>query len=632
MDKILIIDDDPILFEGHKRLLTSSGYWVENVVSGEAGLAAAKRIHPHLILLDILLPDMDGFEVCRRIRNEIKEITPYILMISACMTEPKNYITGFEAGANDYIVKPLIKEVLLARTKSIFRAIRAEQSLAEEKEKLFVTLKSIGDGVITTDTNGNIMMLNDAAEKLTGWSIEEACGKKIESVFHIINEHTRIRCENPIEKLLKTGNVVGLANNTALIARDGTERIIADSGAPIFDTKKNIIGAVLVFQDITERVKLENQLQHSQKMEAIGTLAGGIAHDFNNIIGVISGNISYARDLLTEENDELNDVLLDVEAGAKQAQSLTHQLLTFSKGGAPIKKVISIGQFIQETVLFVVRGSHIRCDFSIEKQLWPVKADKGQLSQVITNLILNAKAAMPDGGIAAIRAENIVIRTNQDHQLSKGKYIKITIQDNGIGIKNDHLAKIFDPYFTTKQQGSGLGLATTYSIIQKHGGHISVESRLGEGTSFMIYLPAVLTDELRSEKKNDPRHKGRGKILVMDDDESILKMIERLLKRMGYEISLAHNGTQAIELYRNAYQTSKKFNLVILDLTVPGGMGGARTIPELLKIDPKVKAIVSSGYSNDPIMANYEDYGFCGVIPKPYTRDQIDALFNKVLG
>jgi PAS domain S-box-containing protein len=630
MDRILIIDDDPMVFQGHKRLLATSGYKVEQSVTGETGFETSMRFQPHLILLDILLPDMDGFEVCRRIRSEIKDNAPYILMISAAMTEPKSFITGFEAGADDYISKPIIKEVLLARTKAIFRAIKAERSLALEKEKLYTTLKSIGDGVITTDIHGNINMLNDSAENLTGWSHEEACGKHLEEVFHIINEMTRIRCDNPVEKALKTGKIVGLANNTLLIARDGTERIITDSGAPIFDGNKKIIGVVIVFQNITERVKLENQIQQSQKMESIGTLAGGIAHDFNNIIGVITGNVSYARGLLTKKN-ELDEVLLDVEAGAKQAQTLTHQLLTFSKGGAPIVKEISIGQFIYETVSLVVRGSHVHCDFSIDKQLWPVKVDKGQIGQVVTNLMINAKEAMPDGGEITIRAENVMI-SDETIPLSPGQYVKITIQDNGIGIKNEHVLKVFDPYFSTKQQGSGLGLATSYSIIKKHGGHISVESKLGKGTTFMFYLPAVESREKKIEQMNEPQHKGCGKILIMDDDEAILNMLRRILKRMGYETALAKNGTQAIELYQKAYQSQQKYDLVILDLTVPGGLGGAKTIPELLKIDSKAKVVVSSGYSNDPIMANYEDYGFCAIIPKPYTQNQITELFNKVLG
>ncbi|MCP3926212.1 MAG: PAS domain S-box protein [Desulfobacterales bacterium] len=385
-----------------------------------------------------------------------------------------------------------------------------------------------------------------------------------------------------------------------------------------------------IFQDVTERKQIQKRFQQAQKIEAVGTLAGGIAHDFNNMLSVITGNISYALSILNTE-DELFEVLSDVQQGAKQAQSLTNQLLTFSKGGEPIKKLANLNQVIEESAEFVISGTKSRCEFNLKEDLWTVEVDAGQLNQAISNLVINANQAMPDGGIIKIRTENTEIDFKSNLPVPNGKYIKIIIEDQGIGIPEKYHSKIFEPYFSTKQKGSGLGLATTYSIIKKHIGHIAVFSDTDESAVFHIYLPATFKDFEKIEDKKKGQHYGFGSILIMDDKESIFKMASRMLNRIGYDTFFASDGEQAIEMYKNAFESEKPFDMVILDLTVPGGMGGTNTIPKLLRIDPKVKAVVSSGYSNDPIMANYQDYGFCGVVPKPYTKDQLIELLNKVL-
>ncbi|MDM8518045.1 PAS domain S-box protein [Desulfobacterales bacterium HSG16] len=390
------------------------------------------------------------------------------------------------------------------------RRKQAENDLVQEKERLTVTLRSIGDGVITTDTGGRIVLINKVAENMTGWSQEEAFKKDIKVVFNIINAKTSQRCENPIEKVLETKTIVELSHHTNLIARDGTERMIADSGAPIFDSNSEIVGVVLVFRDVTEKYKIEKQLQQSQKMEAIGTLAGGIAHDFNNMLGVITGNISYALSNLNK-NDELFEILSDVQESSKQAQNLTYQLLTFSKGGAPIKKVTDINRLIKESAIFSSRGAKANCNFELSDDLWPSEIDEGQINQVIGNLVINANQAMPNGGIITIRTENTEIDADSGFPLSPGRHIKIVVEDQGVGISKKHLINIFDPYFTTKQKGSGLGLAITYSIINNHGGHIAVYSELEKGTVFNIYLPATTKDLGKVEEKQEAMHTGQGK-------------------------------------------------------------------------------------------------------------------------
>lgn len=394
----------------------------------------------------------------------------------------------------------------------------------------------------------------------------------------------------------------------------------------------------IVLVDITQRKaaeedrkNLEDRLIQTQKMDAISTLAGGIAHDFNNMLSVISGNISMALSRLDKDH-ELYELLSDVQEGAKQAQHLTHQLLTFASGGEPIKRVADVNQLLRETAGFVTRGTKTRCDFSLADDLSSVEVDAGQFHQAVGNIFINAVQAMPEGGIIQIKTENADIDSGEPIPLPRGDYIRIGITDQGTGIPPENMSKIFNPFFTTRQQGSGLGLATVFSIIKRHHGYISVESRPEEGATFNIYLPATAERIPQPEYKKEIPHHGHGRVLVMDDQLPVLKMVNKMLDRMGYETVFAMDGKQAIEMFRDAYLSRNPYDLVILDLTVPGGVGGAEAITELVMIDPDVKAVVSSGYSTDPVMANYQQYGFCDVIPKPYTKTQMAELLSRVLG
>ncbi|RLB90540.1 MAG: hypothetical protein DRH50_12220 [Deltaproteobacteria bacterium] len=506
----------------------------------------------------------------------------------------------------------------------------AEAKLAAERERLAVTLRSIGDGVICTDAVGRIALMNRIAVDLTGWSEEEAIGKSLSDVLYIINEKTRERCDNPVEKVLESGGVVGLANHTVLVSKDGTERILADSAAPIRDKHGEIIGVVLVFRDVTERRKMEEELQKIEKIESIGILAGGIAHDFNNILMGILGNITLAK-MYAGPDDKVIEKLTDAERASLRAKDLTQQLLTFSKGGAPIKKTASITELLKDSMSFALRGSNVRCEYFLSDNLWPIELDEGQMSQVINNLVINAQQAMPEGGIINVRAENTVVEKEYGFPLKKGKYIKITIEDQGLGIAKEHLSKIFDPYFTTKQKGSGLGLTTAYSIIKNHDGYISAESELGEGTRFDIYLPAS-EKEITGKRLFEERPLvGKGRILVMDDEEIVRRVSGEMLKSFGYEVEFARDGTEAIEVYKNAKESGNAFDAVIMDLTIPGGMGGKEAIKKLLELDPDVKAIVSSGYSNDPVMADFRKYGFRAVVAKPYEIKELGEVIHKTI-
>jgi len=507
--------------------------------------------------------------------------------------------------------------------QEIVRRINAEKALVAEKESLVVTLRSIGDGVISTDTKGNITLINKVAEKLTGWTENEAVGKRLDEIFHIIDEKTHEHYGDIMEEILTNCEMFDF-QNTILIAKDETEKFINKSGSLIHDKSGDVIGVVLVFSDNTENRKIEKELLKIEKLESIGILAGGIAHDFNNILTGIMGYISLAKAYYKNPKFKILDMLTEAEKATFRARDLTQQLLIFSKGGMPVLKPSSIEEILKDSTKFALIGSNVGCKFYIPDNLWQVKIDGGQISQVVNNIIINANHAMPEGGIIKIFAENVIIKEREIPSLKDGKYIKIAIQDHGIGISEENKKKIFDPFFTTKETGNGLGLATSYSIIKNHDGYITVESKLGVGTTFHIYLPSCpeinKTKELKVQEKLIT---GEGKILVMDDDEAIRELTCAILNQIGYDVITAKDGAEAIELYKKAKESGYPINTVILDLTVSGGMGGREAIQKIMEIDPEVKAIASSGYSVDPIMSDFRKYGFINTLRKPYGVKEI---------
>ncbi|MCD4848400.1 MAG: response regulator [Candidatus Aegiribacteria sp.] len=386
----------------------------------------------------------------------------------------------------------------------------------------------------------------------------------------------------------------------------------------------------IVALDITERRKMEEEQAKVQKIESLGVLAGGIAHDFNNILTGILGNIDLAKTYSNPES-EAYEFLQDALNASTRAKELTYKLLTFSKGGSPLKKSTSIAEIITDSVNFILSGSSIKYEYSQPDDLWPVDIDVVQFRQVIENLTINAQQAMQNGGVLTIRTENAGSDTEQIPSRSIKRYVKLTVKDSGVGIPEENLQKIFDPYFTTKEKGNGLGLATAYSIIKKHEGLIRVESTIGEGTTFFINIPA--SDKKPSARKTNlaDMKAGEGYILIMDDDRTVRMVALGMLKSSGFEAVSAKDGQEAIELYTAAGNSDKPFDVVILDLTVPGGMGGQETVKKLLEIDPDVKAVVSSGYAKDPILANYKDYGFKGIIPKPFNIKELCKSLLKVM-
>jgi PAS domain S-box-containing protein len=506
----------------------------------------------------------------------------------------------------------------------------AEYSLALEKEQLAVTLGAITDGVITTDTSGNIMLMNKVAENMTGWTLKESAGKPLSDVFSVMHEKDREPCELPARKVIETGGLVDCKDYIILTDRQGKERIMAASGAPMRDKDNRIIGAVIVFQDMSVRKKMEEDILKAQKLESLGVLAGGIAHDFNNLLTAILGNVSLAK-MLASPQDKIYERLTSAEKASLRARDLTQQLLTFSKGGAPVKKATSLQELIRDSVSFALSGSNVTCEYSIPDDVWVVEVDEGQISQVIQNLIINAEQSMPEGGRIRVSCMNLTVSQEDGLPLKEGMYVGISIQDEGEGIPKKYLQRIFDPYFTTKEKGRGLGLATVYSIIRNHNGYITLDSEIGVGTTFRIYLPASQTKIATQKIESREVKSTRGKILLMDDEEVVRESMREILTFAGYEVEPAQDGTEAIDLYVKAKAADKPFDAVIMDLTIPGGMGGKEAIQRLTGIDPEIKAIVSSGYSNDPVMANFREYGFRGAVSKPYKVNEITDTLYAVL-
>lgn len=507
---------------------------------------------------------------------------------------------------------------------------QAEEALADGKERLAVTLGSIGEGVITTDREGRITMMNRLAEEMTGWPQTEAIDQNLDDVFCLFDPQNNDCSTELLLKVLEYNSTV-IVNNHQLRRRDGRKISVTVSISPIHDRRGRSIGIVMVVRDITAELELEEELLRASKLESLGVLAGGIAHDFNNLMTVVLGSVSLSR-MLLQESHEADDLLAEAEKAVKQARSLTQQLLTFARGGKPIKKPIHLYQLLKEAAGFALSGSNVKAEINAEDDLWTVEADFEQISQVFNNLILNAMQAMPHGGIIKVSAENITLSGTYTMPLCNGGYVRVSVKDAGIGIPKENQAKIFDPYFTTKFTGSGLGLATAYSIIKSHDGHIEMDSTSELGTIFQVYLPASTVLGLDIPYKESGTLRGQGRILVMDDDPQILLTAQRMLKSMGYEAVLTTDGAEAISIYQETLVAGKRFAAVLMDLTVPGGIGGRETIQHLLAIDPEVNAIVSSGYSNDMVMNDYAKWGFKEIIPKPYTINELSRVLHQVIG
>jgi PAS domain S-box-containing protein len=497
------------------------------------------------------------------------------------------------------------------------------QNLHDSELKFKELFDNANDAILVYDMSGVLLEVNKVACERLDYTRNELLnlppGKIVAPQFiDTLQERITAVRENKKEIF-----------ETAHICSNGKEIPIELSCTLIeYEGRPAILG---IARDISERKKMEEELLKNRKLESIGVLAGGIAHDFNNILAAIIGNINLAT-LQIKPDNKAQELLFSAEKAALRARDLTQQLLTFSKGGEPVKEIASIAEVIEDSTEFILHGQNIMCNYTLS-DLWPVEIDAGQISQVIQNIIINASHVMPDGGAIKIHGQNISLKDSNTLALEPGDYVKISIQDDGPGIPTKNLNKIFDPYFTTKSDGSGLGLAISHSIITKHGGIILANSPSGQGAIFTFYLKASRQKTLQSNlgPGTPPLPtSAKGKLLVMDDDEMIRNVSHGLLSSLGYDVLLAADGEEAIQLYRES-MSQEKIDAIIMDLTIPGGMCGKDAVTEILKLDPEAKVIVSSGYSIDPVMANYTEYGFSAAIVKPYQRQDLSQVITQVL-
>ena len=506
----------------------------------------------------------------------------------------------------------------------------AEQTLRESEEKYRLVVENAREAIFV-DAGSMFKFANRQATILTGYSQEELTSRPYAEFIH--PDDRQLVAEQGDRRI--TGLEVPGPYSFRAIVKSGDTKWVELSAVPITWEGKPAVLSFLT--DVTDRKRLEEEQRRVEKLESVGLLAGGIAHDFNNILTSILGNISLAS-MEAEPGSELQESLEQAEKASQRAKALTVQLLTFSKGGAPVLKLASLTELLKDTAGFALSGSKVKCNFSIPPGLWHAEIDAGQVSQVIHNLVINAQQAMPTGGSIEISAENIALSETQslgrELPLKSGNYVRVSVADHGTGIPRDHLEKVFDPFFTTKQKGNGMGLATSFSIARQHGGHISVESELGSGSTFYLYLPAsTQTSTPKGDKKETIKPADKARILVMDDEKGVREIAGRMLKHIGYkDIEFAEDGAEAIKLYQAAMESGNPFNVAILDLTIAGGMGGEIAIQKLLKIDPGVKAIVSSGYIDDPAIAKFREYGFSGVVAKPYTIEELRKAVQDVIG
>ncbi len=504
--------------------------------------------------------------------------------------------------------------------------VRAEEAVRESKARLSVTLRSIDDGVIGVDAEGNVQLMNAAAEALTGWSEKEALGRPLDEVYRIRDEET-MRPVDDVAARVRTEE--GHSGSYLLLDREGIEHVVEASGAPIQGSADGG-GVVLAVRDVTEQRRLQRETERSRQLESLALLAGGIAHDFNNFLAGMVGNLQMARSEVKTETPAW-DALTKAESATRHAQGLTRQLMTFAKGGGPLRRRAALGELIQETVEFALRGSDVKAEIDIAADLAAAEVDEGQINQVLHNLAINASQAMPHGGALTVRATNDTVSGADNLPLPAGAYVHIAVSDTGTGIPADDLERIFEPYFTTKKTGTGLGLASSYSIIRKHEGALTVESDAGVGTTFHIYLPASEAPVETPVATAMRGTVGGERILWADDDEQVRDMAERMLVRYGYRVETVPDGADAVRRYGEELGGDDAFDLVVLDVVIPDGMGGAEAVKHLIEIDSEARVVVTSGHTENEVIKDYVRYGFRGALPKPFTRADLASVIIDVL-
>lgn len=494
---------------------------------------------------------------------------------------------------------------------------------------LAILLAELAEGVLLSDASGQVVHLNAKAEQLLGHTCEESIGQPAWDLFKLVHRESGQPGESPVAKAISSGEATALNTEFALDTGTGTPPPVAFSTRAVMDATGRPAGAVLVFRLPGEMSLTPEELVRSNRFESLGQLAGGIAHDFNNLLTTILGGISLAKD----QHDA--SALKNSEEACIAAKGLSKQLLTFAKGGSGVRQIVKPADILAEAQRLGSAGSTVKIELNIAPDTGTVCVDRAQMLQVFQNLVINAIQAMPTGqGQIWLSASNTALTEGQVAPLPAGNYVQIEVQDNGGGIKPEHVAKIFEPFFTTKKTGTGLGLATVLSIVKRHGGQMGVDSEIGRGTVFTVFLPVADQPE-EAMARTPPTFNyatQTGRILFMDDDEQIRMLTKSMIESLEYKCDLANNGEEAIQLYKRYLNIGRPYDIVIMDLTIIGGLGGEQTFKVLRDLHPEVRAVIASGYDNDEMRRQFLDMGFYGYLTKPYRVGELGRIIRKVLG
>ncbi len=559
-----------------------------------------------------------GYELSKEIENVVKE--------SIAHQKPMNheFLIDSKVFLLNIIPIPNQKYVNVYGT-DITKQKHIEINLIKQRKRLSTTINAIGDGVISTDSDAIITIINPTAQRLTGFKEHEAIGKPITDIFNIYTELNNTLVENPVLTAIRTKFEVTISNPVILKDRYNQDYFIKTNCNPIL-SEGELLGIVLIFKNITNTLILEREIIKSQKLESIGILAGGIAHDFNNILTSILGNITLAR-LMIESNSEVTELLEEGEEGIQKAKGITNQLLTFTKGNAPIRKSVDLAKIIEQSMKFTLRGSNVTYALNTPKKISRVDVDTNQMSQVIQNLTLNSMQAMPNGGNIDVTIEKTKVKSNSVIPLKRGIYYKITFSDEGVGIPESMLSKVFDPYFTTKKKGNGLGLTMSYSIMLHHEGFMTIDSKENEGTDVRLYLPAKYSHDVQENLETSECSDARYKILIVEDDFGIINIYKRFFKKIGFSFKIYQDGEIALLDYKSTFESKKPYDLVITDLTMPGFIGGEALITKLREFDNKAKVVIVSGYF-DSLLRIIEKIPNIKYLQKPFTLQELQNIIQ----
>ena len=621
---LLFVEDDNIARELTTKALSENFPTMElySAVNGEEGLELYRKHRPDVVLTDINLPDMDGIRMAQEILA--MDTGAHLILVSG-HSELRYLLDAIKMGVRRYVLKPLDHEMLFEAVSDCLSRVVLERQVRQQEQYIHLLSQVVEQNsnlVAIADSKGNIKYVNSKFSEFTGYSSEDMLGRNLRQlsaddaaplVFDVVWNRISAGIEWHGENINSKKN--------------GEIYWEAVSIAPLCDKEGGISHFVTVREDVTAKRRRQDEIERVQKLESLGVLAGGIAHDFNNILTGILGNISFAQAMISD-TDQLKKPLEDAESAAHRAAALTRQLLTFARGGKPVKKLVSVSHLVDEALSLALSGSNVQGLVNIPEYIHAVEVDAGQIYQAFNNILINAVQSMLEGGTVSVEAENVSLDECNVLELAPGNYVKISFADEGCGISEKEQKKIFDPYYSTKPDRSGLGLTSTHSIVTKHGGHIGVESSPGSGATFICHLPSArdvfsVAREVffgTGEKRENlvPTHRAGGSVLVMDDEGVVRKIASKMLECLGYQVTTCINGEEAIALYKRGKDSAAPFLAVIMDLTIVGGMGGKEAAQHILAMDPKARLVVSSGYFDDPVLADYKEYGFCAIMPKPY--------------